>query len=109
RFDDDDREFAEHVATRAAIAVENARLATARRQTANTLQRSLLPDVVPQIEGWEVATLYRAARAAAEVEVGGDFYDFFRSADGWVVLLGDVTGKGIEAAALTSLARHGGR
>jgi PAS domain S-box-containing protein len=109
RFDDDDREFAEHVAARAAIAVENARLATARQQTANTLQRSLLPDAVPQIEGWSVATLYRAARAAAEVEVGGDFYDFFRSDDGWIVLLGDVTGKGVEAAALTSLARHGGR
>jgi PAS domain S-box-containing protein len=109
RFDDEDREFAEHVAARAAIAVENARLATARRQTANTLQRSLLPDAVPQIEGWSVATLYRAARAAAEVEVGGDFYDFFRGDDGWVVLLGDVTGKGVEAAALTSLVRHGGR
>jgi PAS domain S-box-containing protein len=109
RFDDDDREFAEHVAARAAIAVENSRLATARRQTANTLQRSLLPDAVPQIEGWRVATLYRAARAAAEVEVGGDFYDFFRSDDGWVVLLGDVTGKGVEAAVLTSLVRHGGR
>jgi serine phosphatase RsbU (regulator of sigma subunit) len=109
RFDDDDREFAEQVAARAAIAVENARLATARRHTATTLQRSLLPDAVPQIEGWSVATLYRAARAAAEVEVGGDFYDFFRSAEGWVVLLGDVTGKGVEAAALTSLVRHGGR
>jgi PAS domain S-box-containing protein len=109
RFDDDDREFAEHVAARAAIAVENARLATARQQTADTLQRSLLPDAVPEIEGWSVATLYRAARAADEVEVGGDFYDFFRSDDGWVVLLGDVTGKGVEAAVLTSLVRHGGR
>jgi PAS domain S-box-containing protein len=109
RFDENDREFAQHLATRAAIAVENARLATARRHTATTLQRSLLPDAVPQIEGWSIATLYRAARAAAEVVVGGDFYDFFRSADGWVVLLGDVTGKGIEAAALTSLVRHGGR
>jgi PAS domain S-box-containing protein len=109
RFDDDDREFAEHVAARAAIAVDNARLATARRHTADTLQRSLLPDVVPQIEGWSVATLYRAARAAAEVEVGGDFYDFFHGDGGWLVLLGDVTGKGIEAAVLTSLVRHGGR
>ncbi|MBV9603571.1 MAG: SpoIIE family protein phosphatase [Solirubrobacterales bacterium] len=109
RFDDDDREFAEQVAARAAIAVENARLATARRQTASTLQRSLLPDVVPEIEGWTVATLYRAARGAAEVEVGGDFYDFYRSDDAWVVLMGDVTGKGVEAAALTSLVRHGGR
>jgi PAS domain S-box-containing protein len=109
RFDDDDREFAEQVAARAAIAVENARLATARRQTASTLQRSLLPDVVPEIEGWTVATLYRAARAVAEVEVGGDFYDFYRSDDDWIVLVGDVTGKGVEAATLTSLVRHGGR
>ncbi len=108
RFDEDDREFAEQVAARAAIAVENARLATARRETASTLQRSLLPDVVPGIDGWSVATLYRAARAAEEVEVGGDFYDFYES-DGWLVLLGDVTGKGIEAAALTSLVRHGAR
>ncbi|MBV9417114.1 MAG: serine/threonine-protein phosphatase, partial [Solirubrobacterales bacterium] len=46
--------------------------------------------------------------AAEEVEVGGDFYDFYES-DGWVVLLGDVTGKGVEAAALTSLVRHGAR
>ena len=109
RFDDDDLEFAEQVAARAAIAVENARLATARRTTANTLQRSLLPDVVPRIEGWSIATLYRAARAAEEVEVGGDFYDFYQGEEGWIVLLGDVTGKGIEAAALTSLVRHGAR
>jgi len=108
RFDDDDREFAEQVAAQAAVAVENARLATDRRETASTLQKSLLPDVVPGIEGWNVATLYRAARAAEEVEVGGDFYDFYES-DGWLVLLGDVTGKGIKAAALTSLVRHGAR
>jgi serine phosphatase RsbU (regulator of sigma subunit) len=109
RFDDEDREFAEQVAARAAIAVENARLATDRRHTASTLQRSLLPDVVPAIDGWNVSTLYRAAQPTAEVEVGGDFYDFYRGADGWIVLLGDVTGKGVEAATLTSLVRHGAR
>ncbi len=109
RFDEEDLEFAEQVAARAAIAVENARLATDRRQTAATLQHSLLPDVVPRIEGWNVATLYRAAPAAAEVEVGGDFYDFYRSEEGWIVLIGDVTGKGVEAATLTSLVRHGAR
>jgi serine phosphatase RsbU (regulator of sigma subunit) len=109
RFDDADREFAEQVAARAAIAVDNARLATSRRHTASTLHRSLLPDVVPRIEGWSVATLYRAASAADEVEVGGDFYDFYESDDGWIVLMGDVTGKGVEAAALTSLVRHGAR
>ena len=108
RFGEEDRDFAEQVAAQAAIAVDNARLATARRETAGTLQKSLLPDLVPGIDGWSVATLYRAARAAEEVEVGGDFYDFYES-DGWLVLLGDVTGKGIEAASLTSLVRHGAR
>ena len=109
RFDDADREFAEQVAGRAAVAVDNARLATSRRQTADTLQRSLLPDTVPPIGGWTVATFYRAARVAEEIEVGGDFYDFYDNGDAWIVLLGDVTGKGVEAAALTSLVRHGAR
>ncbi len=107
RFDASDREFAEQLAGRAAIAVDNARLATSRRQTADTLQRSLLPDVVPPIAGWSVATLYRAAHPGEEIEVGGDFYDFYDGDGGWIVLLGDVTGKGVEAAALTSLVRHG--
>ena len=109
RFDDADREFAEQVAGRAAVAVDNALLATARRHTAETLQRSLLPDVVPKLDGWSVATFYRAARAVEEIEVGGDFFDFYENDDAWIVLLGDVTGKGVEAAGLTSLVRHGTR
>lgn len=109
RFDEDDREFVEQIAARAAVAVENSRLATARRETAHTLQSSLLPDVVPRIDGWSIATLYRAAQPAAEVEVGGDFYDFYAGEDAWMVLLGDVAGKGIEAASVTSLVRHGAR
>jgi serine phosphatase RsbU (regulator of sigma subunit) len=109
RFDESDRQFAEDVATRAAVAVENARLATARRQTAQTLQRNLLPEVVPEVEGWEIAALYRSADAADEVEVGGDFYDFLPVDGGWIALIGDVTGKGVEAATMTSLVRHGAR
>jgi len=109
RFSEADREFAEQVAGRAAVAVDNALLATARRHTAETLQRSLLPDVVPELDGWDVATFYRAARAVEEIEVGGDFFDFYETGDAWIVLLGDVTGKGVEAAALTSLVRHGAR
>jgi len=109
RFDEADLEFAEQVAARAAVAVDNARLATSRRDTADTLQRSLLPDSVPRISGWTVSTLYRAASVAEEIEVGGDFYDFYDNGDAWIVLLGDVTGKGVEAAALTSLVRHGAR
>ena len=53
--------------------------------------------------------MYRAASGAEEVEVGGDFYDFIQTPEGWVVLLGDVTGKGVEAASMTSLVRHGAR
>jgi hypothetical protein len=109
RFGDSDREFAEQIADRAAVAVDNARLATARREIAVTLQRSLLPDAVPVIPGWEVATMYRAATVSDEVEVGGDFYDFFPTPSGWIVILGDVTGRGVEAAAMTSLVRHGAR
>ncbi len=109
RFEESDRDFAEQIADRAAIAVDNARLATGRREIAVTLQRSLLPDAVPSIPGWEVATMYRAASVSDEVEVGGDFYDFFPTPHGWIVLLGDVTGRGVEAAAMTSLVRHGAR
>jgi PAS domain S-box-containing protein len=109
RFDESDREFAEQLAGRAAVAVDNARLATARREIAETLQRSLLPDAVPSIQGWSVATMYRPASVSDEVEVGGDFYDFFETPGGWIVLLGDVTGRGVEAASMTSLMRHGAR
>ncbi len=109
RFGEDDVQFAEQLADRAAVAVENARLYQARSRTAATLQRSLLPDSVPQIAGWEVATLYRAAGADPELEVGGDFYDFIETPDGWMAIIGDVTGKGVEAATLTSLLRHGAR
>lgn len=107
RFTEEDLRFAEQLADRAAVAVENARLYQARSRTAATLQRSLLPDTVPQISGWEVAALYRPAGADPELEVGGDFYDFVETPDGWLVVIGDVTGKGVEAATLTSLLRHG--
>jgi PAS domain S-box-containing protein len=109
RFDEGDLAFAEQLAGRAAVAVENARLATARHRIAETLQRSLLPDAVPRIEGWRVATMYRPASGSEEVEVGGDFYDFVETPQGWIVLLGDVTGRGVEAASMTSLVRHGAR
>jgi serine phosphatase RsbU (regulator of sigma subunit) len=109
RFDAGDQEFAEQLAGRAAIAVDNARLATSRREIAVTLQRSLLPAADPVIEGWDVSTMYRPARVSGEVEVGGDFYDFIGTGNGWIVLLGDVTGRGVQAAALTSLVRHGAR
>jgi PAS domain S-box-containing protein len=108
-FDEGDLSFAEELAARAGVAVDNARLATARRTTAMTLQESLLPSRLPDIPGWQVAGLYRPGATDEETEVGGDFYDVFETEAGWMVLLGDVTGKGMQAAAMTSLVRHGAR
>jgi serine phosphatase RsbU (regulator of sigma subunit) len=103
-FDDDDEGFAEQIAERAAVAVENARLYTEHSSVARTLQRSLLPEALPEIPGWEVAVLYRPAGQGSRV--GGDFYDFWEVAGGWVMIIGDVAGKGVGAAAVTSLVRH---
>lgn len=104
RFDREHVDFARQIADRASLAVENARLYTERTHIAQTLQESLLPESLPPIDGWEAKALYRPS--GAESEVGGDFYDLWPVADGWMAIIGDVTGKGIEAAALTSLARH---
>lgn len=105
RFGPDDVTLAESLAARAALAVENARLLAERSHIAQTLQRSLLPPALPEVPGVELAARYRAA--GGENEVGGDFYDVFRAADGvWTCVIGDVSGKGAEAAAVTSLTRH---
>jgi serine phosphatase RsbU (regulator of sigma subunit) len=71
---------------------------------ARTLQRSLLPPSLPAIPGVEIAARHRAAGEGNEV--GGDFYDAFPAGDGeWAVAIGDVCGRGAEAAAVTTLAR----
>jgi len=104
RFDDEDLELALEVARRVALAIETARIAEERTRVADALQRELLPPSLPEIPGWEVATMYEPA---GEVnEVGGDFYEVFRVRDGWAVLLGDVSGRGAVAASLTAEARH---
>lgn len=103
-FDSSDVEFAEQIAERAALAVENARLYTERSEVAVTLQRTLLPDALPRIPGWKIAALYRPAGHGGDV--GGDFYDFWQLDGDWLLMVGDVTGKGVGAAAVTSLVRH---
>jgi PAS domain S-box-containing protein len=75
----------------------------AQRALAETLQASLLPDALPEIPGFELAALYRPA--GDDAFVGGDFYDSFPAGDGWMLVVGDVTGRGVEAAALTAQAR----
>ncbi len=96
--------FAEDLALRAGAAVDNARLYRELSRTARTLQESLLPRRLPDLDSYETATSYRAG--GADNSVGGDFYDLFCVGDDVMVLLGDVTGKGVEAAALTALVRH---
>ncbi|MGW0970498.1 SpoIIE family protein phosphatase [Streptomyces sp. NPDC002516] len=98
-------ELAEDLSRRAALALDNARLYSERTAISQSLQRSLLPPELPQIEGVEVEVIYRAAGEGNEV--GGDFYDLFPIRDGaYGFAIGDVCGTGPEAAAVTGLARH---
>jgi len=99
-----DLRLAQQVAARAAVAIENSRLYSERSAVAHTLQQSLLPERLPQIPGYELATIY--APALQSTEVGGDFYDAWAVDGAWMIVIGDVTGKGVQAAALTSLVRH---
>ena len=95
----------EELGRRAAVAVENARLHRQRSAIARTLQNSLLPPTLPEIPGVESAALYRPAGEGSDV--GGDFYDLFWVAEEeWIAVIGDVCGKGAEAAAVTALARY---
>jgi PAS domain S-box-containing protein len=103
-FDSRDVVVAEELARRAATAIENARLYDERSHIAHTLQRSLLPPVLPHIPGVELAARFRAAGEG--YQVGGDFYDVFNTGNAWGLVIGDVCGKGPDAAALTGLARH---
>ena len=107
-------ELAEELARRAALAVDNARLYRGRSEIARTLQGSLLPSHLPEVPGIEVGLRYLPA---GEVDVGGDFYDLFDArvngeappsepSSSWGMVIGDVCGKGAEAAAMLALARH---
>jgi serine phosphatase RsbU (regulator of sigma subunit) len=103
-YDDDDLVFADELARRIARSVENSRLFAERDRIARTLQDSLLPTTIPLPPGIEVA--FRYAAAGAMYDVGGDFYDLFRGEDdSWVCVVGDVCGKGPDAAAVMGIAR----
>jgi serine phosphatase RsbU (regulator of sigma subunit) len=105
RFAADDLVVATALGARAGLHIDNARLYTERSGIAEALQQSLLPAALPTVPGLEVAAHYRAA--GDQNEVGGDFYDVFASEDGvWTAVIGDVSGKGAEAAAVTALTRH---
>jgi serine phosphatase RsbU (regulator of sigma subunit) len=109
RLTHDDVALAEQLGRRAAVAVENSRMHTQLTHVAKTLQESLLPRELPEVPGWEIASLYRPAGAELPVEIGGDFYEVFTAGASSFALIGDVTGHGVTAATLTSMMRYGAR
>ncbi|WNM36567.1 SpoIIE family protein phosphatase [Streptomyces sp. Li-HN-5-11] len=97
-FDEDDLAIATELASRAAVCIDNARTHQSVRNAAETLQRSLLPDHPPRLPGLQVASRYLPAQAA--YEVGGDWYDVLPlDGDRTALVVGDVMGSGIDAAA----------
>ena len=104
-YDTQDVLTAEDFGLRAGAAMENARLYRAATQLARTLQTSLLPPHLPRVPGATLAAAFHPATQG--LEVGGDFYDVFATGEGqWYLVIGDVCGKGAEAAAVTALARY---
>ena len=96
-------EAATALAAQAALAIDNARLYQQQKQFADTMQRSLLPRSRPEVDGLEVGEVYEPS---ARVEVGGDLYDFLALDDGRLaVVLGDVTGHGVDATADMAMAK----
>lgn len=99
------------VANQAAIAIENARLYSQLKEAferesfiAERLSRSLLPPDLPQIPNTELGIYYLSATPAAYV--GGDFYDYLKLEDKVIFIVGDISGKGVEVASLTAMAKH---
>ena len=96
-FEDDDLVFARELGRRAGLAVNNAKLFHREQHVAETLQRTFLPSGLPARDDIEITAYYRPG--SSDANVGGDWYDAFETESGNIVLtIGDVTGKGIEAA-----------
>ena len=96
--------LAEELGRHLAIAIRVDRVFRQRSQVAETLQASLLPARLPSVPGLEFAAAYIGATQFQEIS--GDFYDVFKAGDGWGIAVGDVCGKGQDAAAMTAAARH---
>ena len=102
-FGDDDADFLQSVADALAVTIDRTRLFDQRDRMATALERALLPMSLPHVPGFEIATMYRPSRYGDEV--GGDFYDVFGDGDVWYLAIGDVCGKGPEAAAIMGMTR----
>ncbi len=94
----------EELGEQLALAIRVDRMFRRRTEIADSLQASLLPRELPEVPGVEIAAAYVAATEG--LDVGGDFYDVYRVPGGWGMTIGDVCGKGEEAAAVTAAARH---
>ena len=94
----------EELGEQLALAIRIDRLFRHRSEVADALQASLLPRQVRQIPGTKIAAAHVAA--TSDAEVGGDFYDVYPARQGWGIAVGDVCGKGEDAAAVTAAARH---
>jgi GAF domain-containing protein len=100
-----DRGLAEELTARAAVTIDNALLFRREAEVAKRLSATLVPSSLPSIPGLEISARYEPG--SKSFDVGGDFYDVWPVAPGtWLVMVGDVQGKGVEAAALTSFARY---
>ncbi len=91
-------------AARAALALDSARIFEEHSHVTRVLEENLRPRALPTVPGVEFATTIRTAEE--HLEIGGDFYDVHGSDDDWIVVLGDVCGKGVDAAVLNSRARQ---
>ena len=95
-FTESDLAFVEDLARRAAVAIDNAQLHSQTRDAAAHLQRAVLPDRLADVPGWQFASYYSPS---GRTEVGGDFYDVVPVPGGVALFVGDVMGRGVEAAA----------
>ncbi|MGA6166821.1 PP2C family protein-serine/threonine phosphatase [Amycolatopsis magusensis] len=103
-FPAEDVESAERLAARAALAIDSAQLYEDRTHVASVLQAGLRPPELPELPGARIAARIRSA--AEHLDLSGDFYDVHGTGDDWLLVLGDVCGKGVEAAVLTGRTRQ---
>jgi GAF domain-containing protein len=104
-FSADEISLAEEIGRKAGLRLDNVRLFQERDHIARTLQKVLLPPPLPEVPGFEIAAMYEAAGEG--MEVGGDFYDVFLRPDGSLgLIIGDVCGKGPEAAGVMGATRQ---
>jgi serine phosphatase RsbU (regulator of sigma subunit) len=104
-FRPEDAEALNVLAAQAAMAIENAHRFERQRRMARSLQEGLLSTDMPDIDGCDFGAVYEAA--GGEADIGGDFFDVFDLPEGkYALVVGDVSGKGAEAAAQTAMAKY---